>query len=284
MQFRPEQLSATPPIGSPNKVILNPPGDLNTDTKSLNGEARDKFMLSYMYIVDAIVGTFIRRLPRTVNKKDLIQEGEVGLLDSAKRYDPKTGVPFSAFARFRIRGHILDYLREADPLARSTRRHMREIPKILQGNEKRKIEGLKPLTEEEVAEELGISIDEYKRCLDLMEKTSIESSLDDPNNKEATLDTIRDERILPDELIHKKKKNEEIVAAAEAYFSSLESGRASRLRDVYEKFYLQDIPISEIAKAYGISVNSINQYLIKVRKGIKEALGAKGINAKDINW
>jgi len=59
-----------------------------------------------------------RSLGRTAEVDDLISYGQTGLLDAARRFDPERGVPFRAFANFRIRGAILDGVRQLSHLPR----------------------------------------------------------------------------------------------------------------------------------------------------------------------
>ncbi len=64
-------------------------------------------------------------LPRLVELDDLVHDGVVGLLESARRFDPSRGVDFRTYAGHRIRGAIFDGLRARDPLPRSVRRALK---------------------------------------------------------------------------------------------------------------------------------------------------------------
>lgn len=79
----------------------------------------------HLPLVGAIAKVMGRRLPSTVELDELINDGVVGLFDAARRFDPGRGVAFSAYAGHRIRGAILDGLRERDPLPRRLRRARR---------------------------------------------------------------------------------------------------------------------------------------------------------------
>jgi RNA polymerase sigma factor for flagellar operon FliA len=74
----------------------------------------------------ALVRWIARRLasaiPVRVEREDLVQTGILGLIDAIRRYDPAKGIPFPAYARFRIRGAMLDGLRALDWATRSQRR------------------------------------------------------------------------------------------------------------------------------------------------------------------
>jgi RNA polymerase sigma factor (sigma-70 family) len=64
-------------------------------------------------LVYELAGKMIRRVPRQVELDDLLQEARVGLVQAALTWDPSRGVAFGAFARRRVTGALLDYLRGA---------------------------------------------------------------------------------------------------------------------------------------------------------------------------
>jgi RNA polymerase sigma factor (sigma-70 family) len=78
--------------------------------------------------VRAIARRVSHRVPRSIDLEDLVQAGVVGLLDAARHYDGS--VPFSAYARLRIRGEILDYVRREFAWTAETRPRdrARELP------------------------------------------------------------------------------------------------------------------------------------------------------------
>jgi RNA polymerase sigma factor FliA len=67
------------------------------------------------------------RLPPHVPFDDLVHAGILGLIDAVDKFDPKRNVQLKSYARFRIRGAILDSLRQMDWSPRSLRRQARRI-------------------------------------------------------------------------------------------------------------------------------------------------------------
>lgn len=98
----------------------------------------------------------------TVSLDDLMQTGLLGLLEAAGRYDGGNLAGFRQFAMLRIRGAMIDELRQADGRPRAFREEAQQIRKAVQ-----KLEGQLGRTprEREVAEEMGISIQEYQQML-----------------------------------------------------------------------------------------------------------------------
>src|SRR5262245_31785912 len=104
-----------------------------------------------------------QRLPTQVELDDLISVGTIGLIDAADRYRASTGVPFEAFARRRVRGAMLDALRDLDWAPRSIRRLRRELDAGLARARHDLRREPEPI---EVAGVLQMSIEEYEKALE----------------------------------------------------------------------------------------------------------------------
>jgi len=113
-------------------------------------------------LVKRIAYHFMARLPASVHVDDLIQAGLLGLLDAAKNFDDTQGAQFETYAIQRIRGSILDELRQADWLPRNVRKNLRRIEATINMLEQRL--GRAP-KEQELADELGVALDEYQHML-----------------------------------------------------------------------------------------------------------------------
>jgi len=96
------------------------------------------------------------RLPKNIEIEDLVQAGVLGLLDACRNYDATKDAQFSTFAKFRIRGAILDSLRKLDWGSRTLRRKGREIATAVAKLESKL--GRQPL-EEEIAAEINVPLD-----------------------------------------------------------------------------------------------------------------------------
>ena len=87
---------------------------------------RDQRILQHLPLVKRLARMVAARVPSRVSIDDLIGAGMLGLVLAADRYDGVRGVPFETFARWRIHGALLDFLRGEDPLTREARRRLRE--------------------------------------------------------------------------------------------------------------------------------------------------------------
>jgi RNA polymerase sigma factor for flagellar operon FliA len=83
--------------------------------------AEDRAVTENLPLVRYIAARIASTIPASVELDDLIQTGTLGLIDAVRRYDPSKGIPFPAYARYRIRGAILDALRALDWATRNQR-------------------------------------------------------------------------------------------------------------------------------------------------------------------
>ncbi|UVA79462.1 RNA polymerase sigma70 [Pandoraea anapnoica] len=119
-------------------------------------------LTQYAPLVRRLALQLMAKLPASVELEDLIQAGMLGLLDAANRYQETQGAQFETYASQRIRGAMLDELRELDWASRGIRKTAREIEKAVQRLEQRLGRGP---SESEIAGEMSIGLTEYQQML-----------------------------------------------------------------------------------------------------------------------
>ena len=124
--------------------------------------SQDEQIAKYAPLVKRIAYHMMARLPASVEVDDLIQVGLIGLMDAVSRFDGNQGAQFESYATQRIRGSMLDELREADWLPRHVRQKSRQIESAISRLQQRN--GKSP-TEQEISAELGMPIDQYQSML-----------------------------------------------------------------------------------------------------------------------
>ncbi len=125
-------------------------------------QSKEQYVVQYAPLVKRIAHFMAAKLPPSVQVDDLIQAGLIGLLDAVGNYDQTQGAQFETYATQRIRGAMLDELREADWAPRSARKSMRVIEAAIHKLEQRL--GRHP-SEQELASELKIPLAEYQHML-----------------------------------------------------------------------------------------------------------------------
>jgi RNA polymerase sigma factor for flagellar operon FliA len=122
----------------------------------------DQLVEHFAPLVKRIAHYLIARLPASVQVDDLIQNGMIGLIEATARFQSGMGAQFETYATQRIRGAMLDGLREADWLPRSLRRELRRVDALIHRLEQ---DFGRPPTETELADGLGLSLADYQKLL-----------------------------------------------------------------------------------------------------------------------
>lgn len=86
-----------------------------------------ELVAKYQPLVRHIALNMVSKLPASVELEDLLQAGTMGLLDAASRYDASMGAEMATYVATRIRGAMLDLLRDLDPVPRGARRGQRAV-------------------------------------------------------------------------------------------------------------------------------------------------------------
>ena len=125
-------------------------------------EEFQKIVFEQMPQVKYIARRIHEHLPQHVPFEDLVHAGIVGLIDALNKFDPEKNVKFASYAKFRIRGAILDGLREMDWSPRDLRRKSRQIDMVMQ---KLQTELGRTVAEPELAKAMGLSLRELHHLL-----------------------------------------------------------------------------------------------------------------------
>lgn len=148
----------------------------------------DQVVRTWAHLIDRCARRVSARTANTVQPGDLWSVGALGLLDAYHRFDPAREVKFESFAEHRIRGAMIDELREMDHLPRRLRADADKVKKARTalGNTL----GREP-TNPELATHLGMEIDE----IDTLEAVSQPASQLNPDLSIPSLDSLQDERL-----------------------------------------------------------------------------------------
>jgi len=133
---------------------------------------RERILLEQLPQVRYIARRIHERLPRHVPFEDLVHAGVVGLIDALGKFDQSKHVQFSSYAKFRIRGAILDSLRELDWSPRELRRKGRQVEEAYN---QAAVRLGRTTTENDLAHELGLRLDELQALLAELDSLEISS-------------------------------------------------------------------------------------------------------------
>ncbi|MGE0822006.1 MAG: FliA/WhiG family RNA polymerase sigma factor [Candidatus Binatia bacterium] len=232
-------------------------------------KSREEILDTHMPLVRLVAERIHRRLPPGVDLGSLVHSGIVGLLEALERYDERRGVAFQTYARYRIQGEIMEYLRSLDWVSRSVRawgRKMAVARTRLAGRLGREA------SPEEMAVELGVPLTEYYRV--------------DQKVSEATLLSLED--LTPASEEEWRKTQEEIgLRSFQDPFSSVEGKELvekltsaigtlpERERLVVTLYYHEELTLREIGEILGLTEGRICQIHTQAVTRLQGALGAK---------
>src|SRR5208283_4588122 len=134
----------------------------NAVAEVIGDEDRERLILEHLPQVRLIARRIQERLPDNISLDDLVSTGIIGLISAIDNFDPAHNVKLKTYAEYKIRGAILDSLRGLDWAPRQKRRKSKQIEAAIAVAEQR-LKG--PPTEEEIAAELGITLEEYHEWL-----------------------------------------------------------------------------------------------------------------------
>jgi len=130
---------------------------------TVKGKADKNHLLTeHMPLVKRLAHHMKAKLPPSVEVDDLVQAGMMGLLDAINRYEDNHGAQFETYAVLRIRGAMLDELRNSDWMPRSTRQNMRKVEAAMEALNQRLG---RPASESEIAKSLKMSLADYQDML-----------------------------------------------------------------------------------------------------------------------
>ncbi|HZQ62036.1 MAG TPA: RNA polymerase sigma factor FliA [Casimicrobiaceae bacterium] len=210
----------------------------------------DKRIAEFAPLVRRMAHHLAAKLPPSVEIDDIIQAGMIGLMDAAARFQEGQGAQFETFATQRIRGSMLDELRQNDWLPRSARKSLRRIEAAVHKLEQRL--GRSP-NEKEIAAELGESLESYQALLQEARGCEL-LHLEDfgRDDDDDYLDRhCPDQRSNPLELFHDARFRGALVKAIEAL-----PEREKLLMGLY---YEQDLNFKEIAAVLEVSESRVCQ-------------------------
>jgi RNA polymerase sigma factor FliA len=190
------------------------------------------------------------RVPGSISLDDLISTGIVGLISAIDRYDPAQGVKLKTYAEYKIRGAILDSLRQMDWAPRQQRRRARRIESAMRQLEQT---SGRPALEHEIADFLGIGVDEYRQWLSdahTLNVGSLDVTWDEPGTE--MVHQLSDcEQHWPSSLLEQSELQRLLVRAVDRL--------AYPERTVLSLYYLEELTLREIATVMEIHESRVSQ-------------------------
>jgi RNA polymerase sigma factor for flagellar operon FliA len=231
---------------------------------------RDRVVLEHLPLVKAIAVRVHENLPVHVDLDDLVHAGILGLFDAANKYNPDKQVVFSSYAKHRIKGAILDSLRQLDWASRDMRRRhkqveaaTRDLSSTLQ----------RAPTEAEVAAKLGMDVDRWRTMmLDLRNVGLVSASTRSNENED-----------LPAPDFPGKPEAQPDSICAREQLRGVLGDAMKTLPERYQKvvvlYYTNEMTMKEIGGVLGINESRVSQIHKSALEKMMVVLQANGIQS-----
>ena len=243
----------------------------------LDPAAREHLLLEALPQVRFIARRIHGHLPRHVPLEDLVNAGVLGLMEAVHKFDPAKNVALKSYAKYRIRGAILDSLRELDWSPRLLRRRGRQLE---QAREKLHAQLGRPATETELAATLNIELADLHRLLtDLrgLEVGSLQAEFSEDGYEQGTVNQLCNSA---------EKDPLELCLQSEmkALLAQAIGDLPARERKVLALYYYQELPMKKVGALLGVGearisqIHSASQVRLRARMG--ELMGSRPGNTR----
>jgi RNA polymerase sigma factor FliA len=245
---------------------------VQADTSVLEKEDRDRILLEQLPQVRYLATRIRARMPQYVPLEDLVHAGVIGLIDALSKFDSSRHVPFASYAKIRIRGAILDSLREMDWAPRELRRQARRIQEA-----RRKLSQHlnRTATDIEVSVELNIELGLFQQLLNDLNRLEV-SSL----NVRSSYDG-REEEEMCDRLPGPPEKTPFLICARsemKVLLVRLVADLPQKQQDVLGLYYFKELTLKEVGTILRIGESRVSQIralaVHRLRARMEELIGS----------
>ena len=216
--------------------------------------------------VEALARRMAATMPHSIDLSDLVQDGVIGLIDAAHRFDDSRGIKFETFAERRIRGAMIDALRK-DAWPRGVRRVRRELEAARE--KLRASLGHEPSLAD-LANEIGS--DEKRLGKTIVRINTIEST--SPFSSAENVD----ESQLPAVMVPAEPERPDMQYERDEVKSRVRNAIATlppREQRVIALYYYNEVTMKDIGTELGVNESRVSQLHARAIKRLREALGAE---------
>ncbi|MGA2420893.1 MAG: FliA/WhiG family RNA polymerase sigma factor [Candidatus Acidiferrum sp.] len=241
-----------------------------TTAAALDPDERQRLLLENLTEVRYIARRIHDRLPSHVAFDDLVHAGILGLIDAVDKFDPSKNVLLKSYARFRIRGAILDSLRQMDWSPRNLRRQARRIEEARRDLAAQLGRGP---SEPELATHLGLPLIEMQHLLGELRGLDL-GSLQGPSEDGNAEDTAVALASRPEDDPFQQTFRAEVRTMLAQAIDEL----GEKERQVLALYYLEELTMKEVGAILHIGESRVSQIhtaaLIALRSLLHASLGA----------
>jgi RNA polymerase sigma factor for flagellar operon FliA len=242
-----------------------------TAASKMTASEREALIVDSLPLIKHIAHKVAMRLPSTVEMRDLVNAGVLGLLDAIDKFEPERGVKFKTYAEVRVRGAILDSLRDLDWAPRSLRKKSKDLERTY-AELGQKLG--RPATDEEVCEALGEDLENFHALVDQLHGLTVgsfEAPSDSDERGEGKINYYPDDGTNDPYARFETKQITSMLADA---IDTL----PERERMVLSLYYYEEFTMKEIGTLLGVNESRVSQIHTKATLRLRGKLSKADIN------
>lgn len=230
---------------------------------------REQIIKDYVPLVKFVAHRVASRLPSHVELDDLINSGILGLMDAIEKFEPARNIKFKTYAELRVKGAILDGLRDLDWVPRSLRRKKKDIEGAYHRLEQ---EMGRAATDEEVALNLGIPLEELHKNLDDLKGVTLGTFVEvgEDGEGESLISFVADPDAEDPSQTFQASEIKEILRTAMEVLPKKE-------KFVVQLYYFDELTMKEIGTLLNITESRVSQLHTKAMLRLRGKLLEKHI-------
>jgi RNA polymerase sigma factor for flagellar operon FliA len=237
----------------------------------ISQDVRDRIVLEHLPLAKAIAIRVHESLPVHVDLDDLTHAGILGLFDAVAKYDAAKNVAFHAYAKHRIKGAILDSLRQLDWASRDLRKRQKQVESVAHALGAKL--GRTPL-EGEIAEEMGLSPDRWHRIqLELRTVGTVSATTHADPEDDRVMEFPATPEWQPDRMCGQRQLQVTLARAI--------GKLPKRYQKVVFLYYTGDLTMKEIGEVMGVNESRISQIHKIALKKMATVLQSEGITSAE---
>ncbi|MBV8817136.1 MAG: FliA/WhiG family RNA polymerase sigma factor [Acidobacteriaceae bacterium] len=235
--------------------------------ESYSAAERERLILEHLPQVRWIAASIHERLPASVSLEDVVSTGIIGLIQAVDNFDASKNASLRTYAEFRIRGAILDSLRDLDGISVHKRKRTRIVQDAIVALEHKL--GRSP-SEDEIATQLGISVREYHHWLSDLQGVSLGSldSFTAEGTDNGLISYLADPRQEDPGVSIERAELHALLAHGISCMPETE-------RTILDLYYNRELTLGEIAKVLGVHLSRVSQIKVQAVLRLRSYLASK---------
>jgi RNA polymerase sigma factor for flagellar operon FliA len=215
--------------------------------------------------VESLARRMASTMPHSIDLSDLVQDGVIGLIDAAHRFDEGRGIKFETFAERRVRGAMIDALRR-DAWPRGVRRVRREL-EAAREQLRRELNAEPTLAD--LAARVGADVSRLERTIlriNTIESTSPMANLESVDSATLPAVLVPSEPLSPHRLFEQGEMRDRVREALDKL--------PAREQRIIRLYYFEEATMKQIGRAIGVNESRVSQLHARAILRLKQALAS----------